>query len=410
MRGRYRDAPGNFGVSRFWVLAWWRVRGLIARMRFGTALGVTVALLAAGCGKEEVRVYEVAKETNAAPVVASAPATPAMDPGSVKAPAARTPKAPWTIPPEWQERPNASGMRLASYGVTAPDGRSVDISVTALGEQAGTELENVNRWRGQVKLAPLTEDQLPTARDPVKVGTESAHVYDMVSQEAMLDGKYKTRVLATILPAGGMTVFFKATGEADLVAGEKQRFIGWLASVRTGPEGEETEAPNAPAAAAAPEPPPRPAVSAPSAPDLPPGPAAGLPKWEVPSHWRRGGARAMRLASFEIPGAGAEVGDVSISTLSSGGGGLLPNVNRWRGQVGLGSTDEATLAKEATKVTLKGGQEATVVDLGGKGPTRILGAIVPDGDKSWFFKLTGPDALVAKERENFVGWLKSMQL
>ena len=58
--------------------------------------------------------------------------------------------------------------------------------------------------------------------------------------------------LATILPAGGMTVFFKATGEADLVAGEKQRFIGWLASVRTGPEGEESEAPNAPAAAAAP--------------------------------------------------------------------------------------------------------------------------------------------------------------
>ena len=379
-------------------------------MRFGTALGVTVAVLAAGCGKEDVRVYEVAKETNAAPVVASAPATPAMDPGSAKAPAARTPKAPWTIPPEWQERPNASGMRLASYGVTAPDGRSVDISVTALGEQAGTELDNVNRWRGQVKLAPLTEEQLATARDPVKVGTESAYLYDMVSQEAMLDGKYKTRVLATILPAGGMTVFFKATGEADLVAGEKQRFIGWLASVRTGPEGEEPEPAKAPAVAAAPEPPPRPAVSAPSTPDLPPGPAAGLPKWEVPSHWRRGGARAMRLASFEIPGAGAEVGDVSISTLSSGGGGLLPNVNRWRGQVGLGSTDDDTLAKEAIKVTLKGGQEATVVDLGGKGPTRILGAIVPDGDKSWFFKLTGPDALVAKERENFVGWIKSMQL
>jgi len=379
-------------------------------MRFGTALGVTMAVLAVGCGKEEVRVYEVAKETNAAPVVASAPSTPAVDTGNNRAPAGRSPKAPWTIPTEWQERPNASGMRLASYGVTAPDGRSVIISVTALGEQAGTELENVNRWRGQVKLAPLTEDQLATARDAVKVGTANAYLYDMVSQEAMLDGKYKTRVLATILPAGGMTVFFKATGEADLVAGEKQRFIAWLASVRTGPEGEESEAPNAPAAAAAPAAPARPTPPVASAPDLPPGPAAGLPQWEVPTHWRRGGARAMRLASFEIPGTGAEVGDVSISTLSSGGGGLLPNVNRWRGQVGLAPTDEETLGKEAMTVALKGGQKATVVDLGGKGPTRILGAIVPDGDKSWFFKLTGPDALVAKERENFVGWLKSMQL
>lgn len=119
----------------------------------------------------------------------------------------------------------------------------------------------------------------------------------------------------------------------------------------------------------------------------------------------------MRLASFEIPGEGGAVGDLSISTLAAAGGALLPNVNRWRGQVKLGPTDEATLAKEAVAVTLKSGQAGTVVDLGaGGGGTRILGAIVPDGDKVWFFKLTGPDTLVGKEREGYLRWVKSMQL
>jgi hypothetical protein len=138
-------------------------------MHFRTVVGLSLAVLAAGCGKDEVRVYEVAKETNSPASTAAMEAEPAPAPRATAAagPSAGSPKVPWTIPPEWKERPNASGMRLASYGVTAADGRSVDISVTALGEQAGTELDNVNRWRGQLKLNPLTEDQLAMARDPV---------------------------------------------------------------------------------------------------------------------------------------------------------------------------------------------------------------------------------------------------
>ncbi len=205
-------------------------------MRFRTVVGLSLAVLAAGCGKDEVRVYEVAKETNSPAATAATEAQPAAAPRATAADgqSSGSPKVPWTIPPEWKERPNASGMRLASYGVTAADGRSVDISVTALGEQAGTELDNVNRWRGQLKLNPLTEDQLAMARDPVKIGGEPSHLYDIVSEELMLDGKYKSRILASILPTGQMTVFFKAIGEADLVAAEKVRFIGWLASVKTG--------------------------------------------------------------------------------------------------------------------------------------------------------------------------------
>jgi hypothetical protein len=363
------------------------------------ALWIGLALLTASCSKEEVRVYEVAKE-NQNPTPASAPTPTQTSEGPTTTPASAerppTPKVPWTVPPEWQERPNSGGMRLASYGVTAPDGRSVDISVVALGDQAGTELENVNRWRGQLKLSDITADQLDSARDPVLIGRERSHLYDIVSSDPVVDGKYKARILAAILPAGGMTVFFKATGEAELVAAEKLRFIGWLRSVKTGPDDSEP-ASTAPSTTATATPPPA-ATTA----------ANGLPSWTAPAHWKVGGPRPMRLASFEVPGDGATA-DISISALGAAGGGLLANVNRWRGQIGLGPVDEATLSPTLKPLQLAGGSKATLIEIAGP-QTNILGAIIPTGERTWFLKMTGPGALVTRERENFTRWVQSVGL
>jgi hypothetical protein len=40
----------------------------------------------------------------------------------------------------------------------------------------------------------------------------------------------------------------------------------------------------------------------------------------------------------------------------------------------------------------------------------MLVAIASTGDDLWFFKLTGPDELVTKERANFDAFLKSLVL
>lgn len=368
-------------------------------MHSRVALGIAFALLATSCRDEKVQVYEVTKATPPTTATAAAtptpsPVNPAANPDSQPNRPASSPKVPWTVPPEWQEKPSSGGMRLASYAVAAPDGRNVDISVVALGEQAGTELENVNRWRGQLKLDPLTTDQLDAARDPVRIGTDPSHLYDIISSEAVVDGKHKARILAAILPAGGMTVFFKATGEADLVAAEKLRFIAWLASVKTSPDDSDP----APAT-----PPPTTAAAAPSSPT-----AGGLPTWSAPAHWKAGGPRPMRLASFEVPGDGTTA-DISISALGAAGGGLLANVNRWRGQIGLQSVDESGLAPLLKTVQIAGGSKATLVDIAGS-QTNILGAIIPAGERTWFLKMTGPTALVTRERENFTRWVESVGL
>ena len=121
------------------------------------------------------------------------------------------------------------------------------------------------------------------------------------------------------------------------------------------------------------------------------------------------GQRPMRLASFEVPNAGGGTpGDLSISALSGAAGGLEANVNRWRGQAGLEALDEAGIAKSAEKVDLGNGATGTLVDL--RGPAkRILAVIVPQGDRTWFYKLTADDALITKEREGFIKFVKSVK-
>jgi hypothetical protein len=75
----------------------------------------------------------------------------------------------------------------------------------------------------------------------------------------------------------------------------------------------------------------------------------------------------------------------------------------------MAPTDDATLAKEAKPLKLAGGSVATLVDLTGTGE-RILGAIVPVGDRTWFFKFKGDAALVGKERDTFVKFVESVKL
>lgn len=309
-------------------------------------------------------------------------------------------RVPWVVPAGWITKTNESGMRLASYAVTAPDGRSIDISVVALGEQAGSELDNVNRWRQQLKLEPVSQAQVAALQIPVKIGRLSAMFYDLASTETILDGKHRARTLAAMWPVGNLTVFFKAYGEESLVTENRPKFVAWLNSVETGPEdvGSSPPGANPPSAVA-------PAAAAPTAGAS----ASELPEWQVPAGWKAAGPKPMRLASFEIPAGAGAPGDVSVSSFPGDVGGLLANVNRWRGQIGMAPTDDATLLGESKSVKLAGGRAGTLVDLAG-GQEWILGAIVPMGDRTWFFKLKGESALVAKERANFVKFVESVKL
>ena len=391
-------------------------------MRFTVATAVSaLAWMMAGCGKDEVRVYQAPQE---APAVAAAdaqagrPQDASVSPASgsassrsatAEAGASERPAVPWTVPAGWEEKP-ASGMRVASYGVKRPDGRSADISVVAMGGGAGGELENVNRWRDQIGLEPATEADLAGIRSIIPAGNRQVVMYQLDGKKAVLDGKYAARTLAAILPAGEMTVFFKITGESALVAEQKPQFLAWLKSVDTGGGGGES-APEASASSSAPAPASAPAASGgserASSSGGGGGGADGLPNWQVPSGWKAAGPKPMRLASFDIPDAAGN-GDVSISKLNGDGGGLLANVNRWRGQVGLAPLEASALAANSTALTTAGGDSGTWVELKGADKT-ILGAIVARDGVSWFFKMTAPSSVAVQNREAFEKFVRSVR-
>src|SRR5258708_4394396 len=138
-------------------------------------------------------------------------------------------------------------------------------------------------------------------------------------------------------------------------------------------------------------------------------PSTGL-TWKAPSTWRQKPAGQMRLASYTIPGDGGE-GDLSVTAFPGEAGGLLENVNRWRGQIKLAPLSSTDLLKKMTKSETHGLQ-LTVVDMVGEGTTgatRVLGAIVPYAGQTWFFKLTGPDAALASQKGAFADFLKTLQ-
>ena len=125
-------------------------------------------------------------------------------------------------------------------------------------------------------------------------------------------------------------------------------------------------------------------------------------KWKGPAGWTEKPGSGMRRATFVVPGE-AGPADLSVVSLPGDAGGVLANVNRWRGQVGLPPWDEAGFKADAQTVKAPAGA-FTLVDLPGSGQ-RMLAAILQKDGETWFFKLLGPDKTVAAAKAAFKAFL-----
>ncbi len=131
-------------------------------------------------------------------------------------------------------------------------------------------------------------------------------------------------------------------------------------------------------------------------------------KWTVPDSWSPKAGSAMRKGSYAVTHNGAEA-DFAITAFPGDTGGLHANINRWRGQVGLPNAAPAELDASIQHLDGRGGLHFDVVDLIGPSGTRMLGAITSYNGNSWFFKLMGPDAVVAGEKTAFLDFLHTVQ-
>jgi hypothetical protein len=152
---------------------------------------------------------------------------------------------------------------------------------------------------------------------------------------------------------------------------------------------------------------------APMAGEVPPPPtptgSAAL-KWTLPKGWTEEKAGGMRYATLKAPGTGKL--DISVVFLPGAAGGELANVNRWRGQIGLGPMGEAALAKARTALKTKAGTVAAF-DFTGEGQTKsrmVVGLLTTADGNSWFLKMVGDDAPVGRTKPEFMRFLESLRL
>lgn len=132
--------------------------------------------------------------------------------------------------------------------------------------------------------------------------------------------------------------------------------------------------------------------------------------WTAPPAWSSKPLGPMRKGSFTILGAEGASADLSITAFPGAVGGEWANINRWRSQLSLPPIAESEVALASTRLVVDG-LTFTVVEIAGTGdqPQRILGAMTPFDQSMWFFKLTGPDALVAAEKPAFLAFLKTVK-
>lgn len=130
------------------------------------------------------------------------------------------------------------------------------------------------------------------------------------------------------------------------------------------------------------------------------------PVWEAADHWGAGPVSAMRRGSYRVSGPEG-VADVSITTFPGDVGGLLANVNRWRAQLNLAPIGADQLP-DITRTETIHEREATIVEFDGPSQSTVT-AILTHGGDSWFFRLTGPTALVQRERGSFLEFLQTVR-
>ena len=142
-------------------------------------------------------------------------------------------------------------------------------------------------------------------------------------------------------------------------------------------------------------------------------------KWQVPARWTNRGPGTMRLATYVIPGHGADEAQCAVYYFGpGGGGGVDPNIERWRGEF-KGAADEKrgnfqTKGGKVTMLSMNGTYLAHAGMMGGgaddvESPNwGLLGAIVEGPKGEVYFKLTGPEKTVHGAEREFEALLKSV--
>jgi hypothetical protein len=258
----------------------------------------------------------------------------------------------WDAPANWKKT-DGPPPRFATLtiGDTNPP---LEVTVSPLqfakdDDLISLTMRNVNRWRGQMSLRPIPERRLPNETQSLLLANGPAVYVDML-------GKLQVASMPGVPPMAGHPPIASKTPPSEANEPTPNNFSAF--------------------------------------------------KFETPAGWHPAENDVVSKMALET-GEGAEKVRVTFSPMSAQGSELVPNVNRWRGQIELPNLDEKQLLANVDKMDI-GGESGSYVELIGP-QEAIFGAIVVRDNQGWFLKLRGPKAAAQAQQSNFRKLLKSIR-
>jgi len=400
---------------------------------------LSLAVVLSGCSEDDgIQVYDAPADSPRQPAAAGDQPLP---PPQADRALTNDPDMTWTLPDGWRHLPEQRPMRFAT--LQAGDGDdALEVAVSAFPGMAGGVLGNVNRWREQFGLPHLNdESQLDEHLQPFEEDAVHGWTLLIIAQADETDEGDLQRpgMLGAIIHGpghdqGARTWFVRANGPAYVLEQHEASFIQLARSFR--PDEDQnygqtsTDAQSSSPYGAVP--PGHPTLQVPGATDgdghdahahghgmpLPSAPAGESQtelRWQVPDNWHPQESRSTIVYATFVAGAEADPVRITVTPLRGDGGGLLANVNMWRHQVGLSAIEDVD-EQPMTTITIDS-MEALMIELTGTPagtdePMGLMMVVLPeaDADRTWFFRMSGPAAGVAAERERFVNLLQSTRL
>ena len=356
----------------------------------------------------------------------------------------------WTVPDHWREDPQPRPMRKATFFAPSPAG-DVEVAVSSFPGSTGGLLANINRWRGQVGLGSIDETQIedevhefaadgiagvwmdiarPSASSnansdasPNADNDSQVDAGSNASSAGMPQQANANRMVGVImLDRTGQSWFVKATADVDQIEATAAEIVDFAKSFKwTPPVGaanvgqtnhadhEDHTGHNHDTASQAPVQG-RTVVSR-----VADSHGGAPPMWIVPNTWRDDPAASdMLLGSYIVA---TEHGDVrmTVSAFPGDVGGVIANINRWRGQIGLESI--TTIDQQRAQTITISGAPGMLVDIfpphdkatDPASDQRIVVGMTQHGQDTWFFKISGSVLGVQQQAHGFAAVLDSFQ-
>lgn len=144
----------------------------------------------------------------------------------------------WVVPEGWNEKAT-SRMRLINLSFGPND--EGECYLTALPGEAGGIPSNVNRWRGQMGLEDLTDEEIDALPEQMFLGMAAKFVdlrgdFGGMSFPGAPASEKKSdyRMLGLVQQQLPFTFFVKMTGPAELVAANEDAFFKFCQSITIG--------------------------------------------------------------------------------------------------------------------------------------------------------------------------------